>query len=653
MKRLLSLCLAILFAVGSMPICAAAPARVAEHSVSTLITERTQSFADGEKYSGGTVSPHMNVSDFADLLVAQDGGSHRDGRGAEVFSNYVVFDVVLNFDPSSKRIAGTDVKVSKDRCDWNETPYAASGDTEQYIAYGAIGATRRDGEGNVFHYEPIFSKGNTSVESIVFNEDGDYTVFVLFESVKNGKYQNHVIEWSFSIRSYIYLVDSETGYPIKESGKSDREAKLDLARRSNVTVECVFTDMEGRESRFIAADGYRLSQNGTYRFTVRSNGFVCEQFSFLVDTTDPCERILFANLRRQIGEATYEAEGSFYLTWNDSVGNPITVTCDYYDGQSETPVSLAYTAGTVLTAPGFYFITARLEPFPVNYAVHLIEKDAPAQNREMLTGERFNNFKTKWYQVYDDINGRYLCFDVSEYDLAYEAAMTIENSSVNDSLGTLYYNDRVYPNRIELTAAMHDYAVNHNIVTVYYDPNDYTLSEESERVFSPNAFDGTSYLNGDFCFVSSHPSETERVSVTDAAGNVYEGLEFFVPVQDQQTRLPHGALEVRETDCYGNETVYRVLHDLLPPAYTLCTADGTYLAGADGATYEAAGSFRVASFSDDLDAYAVLRVTRPDGTRGYYYQQEYLGIVFAEKGTYTLCGYDRNGNAAEISVTVK
>ena len=651
MKRFISFCLSLALAFACMPLCAAAPARTEATAVGSLIAEYHYTYADGGSYAGTPITPQLEVGNFADLSVREDGGSHRDGKGNATFSNYVIFDVNLNFDPYSKRIAGTDAFVSRDTCDWNDTHFATAGDTEQYIAYGAISATRRNGDGSVFHYEPIFSKGHTSVKNLVFNEDGDYTVRVLFESVKGKTYQNHVIEWRFSIRSYVYLVDDETGYPIKESGRSDRVARIDLAKRSGVEVACVFVDTDGRESSFLAADGYRLEQNGTYRFTVRANGFLSENFSFLVDSSNPCDRILFANLRREISPYTYEAESYFSFTWTERVGNPITVTYDYYDGQSDTPVTAQYTAGTVLDRAGFYFITVDVEPFDVQYAVYLIEGDAPAQNKDALSGERFNNFKTKWYQVYDRINCRYLCFDVSEYDLAYEAAMTVENSTVNASLGTLYYGDRAYPNRIELTEAMHAAAVA-NIATVYYDPSDYANDGESERVFSPRAFDGTSYLNEDFCFVTSHPSETEQISVKDAAGKEY-AVEFFLPVRDLATALPHGALTVSETDCYGNETTYRVLHDTRAPKITLAAPDGSTLDGENGKSYSFDGSFGVSSFADDLDDYAVLRITRPDGTAAYFYMQEYLGIVFDQTGTYTLCGYDRNGNETAFTLTVK
>ena len=240
-------------------------------SLEELITESHATYKDGKKYSGSQIASHIDVGAFADFNIVEDGGTHIDGAGNQVYSNYVVFSVNLNFDPNTKYIGDTGVKVSKDGCDWNETDYSSKGDTEQYIAYGAISATKTDAEGNVFKYEPMFSKGNTSVENMIFNDDGDYTVFVLFETVKNGKYQNHVLSWSFKIRSYIYLVDEETGFPIKESGISSKNVVLDYAGRQNIEVECTLNG-----SSVDVSDGFVLSSEGQvqdqYKFTVKSNG---------------------------------------------------------------------------------------------------------------------------------------------------------------------------------------------------------------------------------------------------------------------------------------------------------------------------------------------------------------------------------------------
>ncbi len=620
---------------------------------SNLITETHSTYKDGNKYSGKQIASHINVSEFADFDISNHGGTHIDGTGSEVFSNYVIFNVNLNFNPTTKEIGNTGVKVSKDKCDWNDTPFSSAGDTEQYIAYGAISATKTDGYGNTFKYEPMFSKGNTSVESLIFNEDGDYTVYVLFETEKNGKYQNHVLSWSFKIRSYIYVIDQETGFPIKESGISGKTAILDYVGRKNVDIDCILTEPNGYVSTIYVADGGKLDKDGTYHFTVRNNGFVSEIFDFTIDTTAPSSKIFFANLRKQVGDYTYEAEEYFYFTWTENVNNPITVSYDYYDYSSETPETSTYVAETELNKPGLYHIKAVMKTHTVEYLVQLVEGDSPVQNYEALSGERFNNFKTKWYQVYDDINGRFLCFDISEYDKAYEAAMTIENSSVNSSSGKHYYNGKWYADRIDLTAEMHEEATR-NIATVYYDPLDYTLSEESERTFSVNAFDGTKYLNDDFKFVTSHASETQTVIATDEGGRTYDEIEYFVAISEQKEQLPHGKYTITETDMYGNVTTYSVYRDKMAPEITIDVASGgSSVNVANGQRYTSTGAFTIKKFYDNFDEYAVLKITKPDKTVSYFYQDEYAGIVFGEKGEYTLTAYDRNNNMISAVVSIK
>lgn len=652
MKRWMSVLFTALCAVGFV-LGAATVTAGAESARSMLITESHATYKDGNFYSGKQSASHIDVGEFATLTVSDDGGSHTDGKGNKVFSNYAVFRVDLNFNPLTKEIGSTGVKVSRDTCDWNKTPFAQAGDTEQYIAYGAICATRTDGYGRVFHYEPMFSKGNTSVENLVFNEDGDYTVYVLFETVKNGKYQNHVLSWSFRIRSYIYIVDDETGFPIKESGISGKPIRVDSAGRKKTDIECVFVSADGSASDFSVGDGTVLFHDGTYRFTVRSNGFISELFDFSLDTADPSSKLFFANLRKQLGDNSYEAEEYFYFTWTESAVNPITVTYDYYDYTSEDPTTHTYQKETVLDQTGLYHIYARMKTHTVEYLIRVVEGDEPSQNYEVLSGKRFNNFKTKWYQVYDSRNGRYLCFDMDEYDKAYEAAMTVENNEVNSSNGRLYYRGSWYADRIDLTAAMHEYATANNIQIVYYDPSDYDSSEESERTFSPNAFDGTVYLNDDFQFVTSHPSETQKVTATDEYGRVYNRIEYFVPIGDQTRQIPHGKYTVSETDMYGNETTYSVYRDKRAPDLVLITDGGETIIPENGKPCVANGYFKIGLFYDTLDDYAVLKITKPDAGTVYFYREEYLGIVFDRKGVYTVCAYDRNHNMLTFDITVR
>ena len=623
-----------------------------KEEASSMITEQYQTYRDGDQYSGKLIASHMDVGEFADLIILDDGGSHIDGNGNKVFSNYVLFNINLNFNSSTKKIGNTDAKVSWDKCDWNDTAFAAQGDTEQYIAYGAISAVRTNGKGETFQYEPIFSKGNTFVEGLFFNVDGDYTINILFESVKNNKKQNHVLSWSFKIRSSVYVTDEETGFAIKNSGISAKTAILDYLGRQDVEVECKLSTPDGFTSNIYVYDGFRMEQNGTYRFTVRSNGFVSEVFDFTVDKENPSSKIFFANLRKQLGDFTYEAEDHFYLVWTESASNPISVTYDYYGYNSEKTVGNPYIAGMVLTEPGLYYITATMKTHVVEYLIQLTAGDAPAQNQENLTGLRFNNFKTKWYQVYNKKDDRFLCFDMSEYDLAYEAAMSIENETVNASSGVYFYNGKSYTSRIKLTAAMHDAAVE-NIKVVYYDPQDYTLSEESERVFSPNAFDGMVYLDDDFQFVTSHPSETQLVFAVNENGKVYRQIEYFVPIRDQAESIPDGKYTIIEADMYGNESTYTVYRDKSAPEITLCGASGVKANIAQNGSYSFIDGFLIQSFTDRFDAYAVLKITHPSGSVTYYYEEEYAGILFHEKGEYLVEAYDRNRNQITAVITVR
>ena len=616
-------------------------------SDSSLVTENYATYKDGSKYSGKQIASHIDVGKFADFNIIEDGGSHTDGAGSRVYSNYVVFGIHLNFDPSTKYIGDTDVKVSNDKCDWNETQYSNDGDTEQYIAYGAIAATRTDAEGNVFKYEPMFSKGNTSVENMIFNEDGDYTVFVLFETVKNGNKQNHVLSWSFKIRSYIYLIDAETKFPIKESGISSRNVVLDYADRSNISVECTLNG-----SKIDVYDGFVLSAKGQvtnqYKFTVKSNGFVSEVFTFCIDSKNPSSQFFFANLRRQLGEYYYEAEGYFHLTWTSSAANPVSVFCDYYDYSSETPVTTQYVSKTKLDKPGLYRIYAESKTHVIQYWVEVVEYDDPSYNRGALSTERFNNFKTKWYQVYDDINHRYLCFDISERDRAYEAAMTIENSSVDSSSGKYYYKGGWYADRIELTEAMNDYVFENNFKLVYFDPSDYSDNEDSERRFSMAAFDGTMYLNDEFQFVNSHYSETYTVVATDKSGKSFN-LAFFKPISEQN--LGDGEYVITETDMYGNSVSYSVYRDKTAPEVEIKIGSSAINA-VNGKTYNSYGGFSISKLLDKYDDYAVIKIKKPDSSTVYYYLDEYLGIVFEQEGEYGVSAYDRNGNVIDFYVKV-
>ena len=143
---------------------------------------------------------------------------------------------------------------------------------------------------------------------------------------------------------------------------------------------------------------------------------------------------------------------------------------------------------------GHYYIHAQSRTLNVEYWVNVVEGDAPSYNYGVLSAKRFNNFKTKWYEVYDRINDKFMCFDMDEYQRAYNAAMTVENCTVDDATGGFFYNEQWYEDRIELTTAMNDFVFSQNLKTVYFDPDDFSDEDDSLRTFSSAAFDGTIYL---------------------------------------------------------------------------------------------------------------------------------------------------------------
>ena len=148
-----------------------------------LVTQILTTYRGNSLYDGATIGSHIGKEDFAKLEITDNGGTHTDGAGNIVFSNYVIFKVDLLFDTQTKTIGDTGVRVAKDSCDWNDMDKAngykygnKETDTEQYIAYGAVSAIRVNGDGSLTKYTPMFSNGNTSISEQIFNEDWDYTI---------------------------------------------------------------------------------------------------------------------------------------------------------------------------------------------------------------------------------------------------------------------------------------------------------------------------------------------------------------------------------------------------------------------------------------------------------------------------------------------
>lgn len=634
---------------------------------SGLIKRQVASYNSDQKYGGKKITnPHIDVASFATLEVLSSGGTHTDGDGNLVFSNFVAFSVFFNFDKSSKYIAGTDVKVSDDKLDWNDMneendyKYSDPASTEKPISYGVIAATRTDAYGNAFKYTPVFSTGNTSFEQQFFNEDGDYTIYVFFETCKNGKYQNHILSWSFKVRTAIYLRDVKTDLHIKNSGLSGGNVIIDAASRQGVEVELYKYDTLSKTyKKDNLPDDMILTDSGSYKFIVKNNGFVCEVFYFVVDKEDIDNKVFFSNLRRKLGNNSYEAEGYFSFEWDENITNPIqTATYRFCDGTGKDLIdykeekfseAVDYTSKTVLDQVGTYLISVYDGKQWGTFYINVVPMDKPSTNYDKLSSERFNTFKTKWWQVYDESSGRYLCFDYdTEFNRAYNAAMTIANNSVIDGTGRYFFKGAWYNDRIELTAAMNEYVFAHNLSVFYYDPADYTNSVESERTFSLQAFDNTIYLNDEFQFVAEHPSEVISVILTDADGNEYD-IEFSTPISEQGQELKDGEYTVKETDKYGNERIYTAYRDKSAPEIVFTTDNGEITA-LNGESYNAS-YFSISSLLDKYDEYAVIKIASASGVQ-YFYKTEYSGIVFENVGVYTVSAYDRNGNSIEFTITI-
>lgn len=672
----LAIVLLTIFICGAFGTLVAEAAVIAPDKHNELVTQSFVTYRGNSQYNGATIGSHIGADDFAKLEITDDGGTHIDGTGNTVFSNYVIFKIDLLFNTQTKAIGNTGVKVANDSCDWNDMDKAngykygnKETDTEQYIAYGAVCAIRTNGDGSLTKYTPMFSKGNTSISEQIFNVDGDYTIYVFFQTQKGIDIQKHILSWSFKIRSKIFLIDEDTGYVIKDSGISSKNVVIDYANRNETLsqisdkmhVECI---QNGNRNVDIS-DGCvleaRSGQSDKYDFTVMANGYIAERFEFIIDTNNIQEKLFFGNLRKQIGVAHYEAEGYFYMTWTENQNNPIQVDIEYYDvdapityDEDGEPISAPriterYSAGDRLDKVGPYYVHALSRTYEFKCWVDIVAEDNPSYNYEVLSAKRFNNFKTKWYQVYDRINDRYLCFDMDEYQRAYNAAMTIENSTVNRSTGSMYYNGVYYADNIDLTVAMNEYVFSQNLKIVYYDPNDFNDDDESIRTFSSAAFDGMIYLNDEFQFVKQNGAEVESVVATSEDGQEYP-IRFFTPISEQN--IPHGKYTINETDKYGNQTSYVVYRDKRAPTVTV-NIGGMPIIAENKQELTSNGSFVILNFEDDFDAFSVLKIVSPSGNLSYYYQDEYKGIAFVEKGKYHVTAYDRNSNVADFSVTVK
>ena len=599
-----------------------------------LVTSSFATYRDNAGYAGNRISSHFDAyEDFVVLNVLDNGGCHVDGEGKEVYSNYVNININFVYDSKTLKMPKTeDVYLSEDTAKAINTSYRGESgekDLRAAIGKGVIIITRTNGRGEVFEYEALHTNGN-NLSEYLFNEDGDYKISIFFETCKQRVYQNHVVTYEFSIRSRIYLLNSEGTGHVKDSGIYYDAIMVDYAYRDGLNVRYELNGVS-----YEAADQEILEQEGVYRFTVESDYFLCEEFDFILDTESIQERVFFQNLNKELGEGYYQAEGWFSWTWQDKLINDIT--CTYTYNTYSFDQGKAYTKGTKLTEAGVYYIRIRSNTQELLYIVELNDYNDPSYNYEKLYAPRFNNFVSKWYEVYNDLTGRYYCFAMSEYDTAYDAAMTIENTRLVDASGGFYYYETKYTDRVELTAAMHEKAVA-NIKVKYYDFEE----EKVEKTFSPLLFDYTAYLNDEFQFLSMHKSEVS--SVTLSKDGVTLNIPFNKPIGE--LNIPDGEYRVREIDCYGNESTYTVFRDLSAPIVEISLNGQDKMVAVAGTEYTG-NYFSIASMTDAYDEYCVIRVNDE-----YFYEEEFRDINFGEPGVYNIAAYDRNDNSISFSIRI-
>jgi hypothetical protein len=134
---------------------------------------------------------------------------------------------------------------------------------------------------------------------------------------------------------------------------------------------------------------------------------------------------------------------------------------------------------------------------------------------------------------------------------------------------------------------------------------------------------------------------------------MYRQIEYFVPIGNQTEQIPSGKYTIMEADMYGNQSTYTAYRDKSAPEIKLNGANGVEESVIPNGRYSFSGGFAVQDFTDCLDAYAVLKITHPSGTVTYYYEEEYVGILFQEKGDYIIEAYDRNRNQINAVITVR
>lgn len=590
------------------------------------VTTNLSAYGNLSNYYGSKTSTTLKASDILDVNIIDKGGVHEDGNGKAVFSNYVVVTINYKFD-SNHKVLDKDTYILSNR-DMN-VPGKVYGRDEKVkletkVGYGQLFVSNAAYDGERREYTNIGIQGGTT-QRIHLTDDGNYYFVSVFDIKENGQKKKIVLETIIPVRTSIYLTDLSGVYQVKNNGKYFAPFIVDANKRDNVEIYCNNKHIQ---------DGTTIRDDGTYLFKVYGNGYFCEQFTFEKYENLEIAELYISNIRKKIGDNCYEAENHFIATWKENVALESFIT------NLNSNVRMPYMQGTKIEEAGFYKIELKNRFYgqTMTTYVNLIESDAPNHNYNMLSGYRFNNFKTKWYEVYDQENDDYLCFDLDEYSTAFSAALTIENKKVEDKGIEKIYLGQSYTDSITLTKALNENAEK-NIKIQYYDFENSTKS----KLFSTGLFEETIYLNSDFIFVKSHPSETNTVILINEENNKEYNIEYFKSIKDHN--LPSGKYLIKELDAYGNENSYYGIIDKDAPRLTL-NLNGEVKDIKNGDVLEV-DYFLVDALIDSLDSYAVLSINE-----NFYINREYYKEVFNQNGTYNIRAYDRNNNFIKCTIII-
>lgn len=599
-----------------------------------IIKTNLYAYGSNTKFNGNSFSAPFDINDYCTLTVNNNGGIHSI-NGNDVYSNFVTVSLNFNYSGGLKLSDGSKiVHCDNDHIDGSWVGKSKKYDLTTDVGYGAILVTKKLANGKIDIYNWVqVQSSSSSMQPIALTEDGDYYLRIFFEAVKNGNRTKYVAEFIIPIRSSVYILDSTGTYHVKNNGFYYGSVMVDFANRKDIIVTANGKQVNNKEV---------LTTYGDYEIKVYGGGYLCEHFNFKLYSPTTKHLVAHAtNITDMMNIGYYMAEGYFEIDWISS-DSEVIAKYDYISMDDSTRVNdKSLTKGQKFTEPGIYFIslTSEFHKLTTEYTIALIPYTLPNYNYEILSGNRYNNFITKWYEVYNENTDEYYCFHLAEYNKAYDLAMTLEKEKVSYYGDKFLYQDKFYYSSVDIAEALNDVAST-KIKLVYYNIDSSTI----EKKFSNNLFDGTIYLNSDFKFVSKNEAECAYVKIINAEDNVYD-IEFNTPMY--KYNFDSGYYTVIEEDKYGNVNSYEVVVDNESPTVLIQLDEQIYEVKNLDTVY--GKYFSIEKLIDNYDEYALISVNNVD----FYLSNELESKVYSDTGTYYVKAYDRNSNVTEFKVIIE